>query len=196
MPIPAPPSDLRGFPEVVLGPPVTLWRVHSHPEPWHFASGGDGRFDLASPRGTCYASDDRLGAFVEHLGPLVAPGRAVSLQILRSRFLSSLTVEGRLRLADLTAREALGRFGVTAEVGAAVDYAQTREWAEALAEAGFAGMRYAARHDPSGKLRSVALFGKPGARPPGKASTEPLPPAFIVEAAVAFGITVAPEILP
>lgn len=195
MAIPSPPEDLGGFPETRLGPPVSLWRVHRHAEPWFFASAGEGRFDLAAPRGTCYASDDPLGAFIEHFGHLIAPGRAIPLASLRARFLSYLTIEGRLRLADLMAREVLGRYGVTAEIAPVGDYQRTRQWGESLADAGFEGIRYPARHDPSGSLRSVALFGAAGANPLGSAATERLPASLIVEAIREFDITVAPTML-
>lgn len=195
--VPDPPESLEGFPEAVLGPPVSLLRVHRQREPWYFASAGDGgRFDLAAPEGTCYGSDSHLGAFVEHFGPLIAPGRAIPLRALRARHLSNLEIDGQLRLADLTARSALGRFGITVELSVTVEYEKTRLWAAAFAAAGFDGIRYTARHDPAAQLRSIALFGKAGVTPLGSADSQALPPWLILKAATAFGITVAPELLP
>lgn len=189
-----PPDDLSGFPEAVLGTPVSLWRVHRHREPWYFASEEGGRFDLEAPRGTCYLSTDPSAAFLEGVGPLIAAGVALSSQAVRERWLSELRIAEQLRLADLTDPAALGRFGVTAEISVAVDYPQTVKWARALDRAGFAGIRYVARRDPSARGRSVALFGEAGSATLGETVTGVLSDAGAFWEVVAeYGIQVAPR---
>ena len=77
------------------------------------------------------------------------------------RALATLRVPARLRLADCTVGEAR-RFGITLEIGASDDYELCRRWAAAFAAEGFAGVRYRLRHDPSGSLLGIALFGAAG----------------------------------
>lgn len=50
---------------------------------------------------------------------------------------------------------------MTAEIATTERYDLTQRWASAFAAAGFAGVRYWARHDPA-RGRAVALFGPAG----------------------------------
>lgn len=160
-----PPDDWRKleyFPERVLKANLPLSRIHrSVNGTMYFATDADGRWnpgDADSPWGTCYLSTQPLGAALEVFGRFAIIKQAeFDLRVLATVYLSS-----DVRLADVTAPRALG-FGLTAEASAGDDhstYPITQAWAARLRDAGFAGIYYAARHDPALSSRSVALFGK------------------------------------
>lgn len=161
-PPPADPAELADFPARRVADAYSYARVHAetHAPEW-FCTCGEHRFDpplsASSPFGTCYLAGHPLGAFVEKFGDL----SIVTRERVDAHRLAHLQVPAT-RLADATDRRAL-RWGVTAELAAGRDYAGAQQWAERLFQAGFAGIWYAARHDPSGDLHSIALFGKPGA---------------------------------
>lgn len=159
----APSTDLDGFPEQPLGGDVPLFRVvRAGNAPWWFDSSGAGRFDLTSPRGTCYLATEDVVALVEVIGGDVRDG-VVARSFVEARRLRELRVPFAHRLALLAARGAR-RFGVTAEIHTVVPYDLPQRWAAALDAAGFDGVAYRARHDPSGRGTSVALFGRAGER--------------------------------
>lgn len=162
-----PPDELGEFPSARVD--QRLWKVgrRSHASPWWFscrtANPRAGRFDLAAPYGTCYLSDDVLGALLE---VLTSPGSSrpvVSVTALGDRVAWQLALPEPVRAADATERSAAG-FGVTRELGVLVPYALPQAWADAFAAAGFHGIRYWLRLDP-GLGRGVAVFGPQGARP-------------------------------
>lgn len=156
------PGELDGFPvwHVLRG--TTFHRVTSAGNgPWWFSSDGSGRFDLRSPRGTCYLADDPLVALLEVLGVL-ASAPVVDPAVLEGRSLWTIELPDQCDAADTTTRRARG-FGVTAELAAGARYALAQRWATAFAAAGFGGLRYRARHDPGGG-RCLALFGAAGER--------------------------------
>lgn len=155
----SPPEDLAAFPVWHVHEGAALWRVTKREHgPWWFSSDGSGRFDLPSPRGTCYLADDPVVAVLEALGPVQRPGGAWFAE----RHLWELRLVAQCRAADATARPARG-FGVTAELWTIVPFAVPQAWAAALAASGFEGLRTRARHDPAGG-RTLALFGAAGER--------------------------------
>ena len=184
----APPGDLSKFPAYVLQPSVPIFRIHqaSH-DAWWFCNDGFCRFDLMAPLGTCYAAEDPLGAFVETFRDF----GAVSERDVATRKVATLRVGRPLRLADCTTARARG-YGLTAEIHSAPEYDRTRQWAAAFAAAGFEGIRYFARYDPSASLRSLGLFGKAGAHPGRPARSAPISVELLVQAANDFGIEVLP----
>lgn len=114
----------------------------------------------------------------------------LSEAFLSERHLLSATLASDLRLADLTAPAAYS-FGVTGELSATSDYAQPHWWASLLHAAGFHGVRYHVRHDPTGSQIGVGWFGAAGgltATPEGY--SQPLP-AELLLAAAPFGIRIA-----
>jgi hypothetical protein len=156
-----PPEALDRFPVWHVHAGTTFHRVtHGEHGPWWFASDGGGRFDLVSPRGTCYLADDPVLAVLEVFGDLW-PG-VVSAEFLSMRRLWTLALPSQCDAADTTVRAARG-FGVTAELATVTPYELPQRWAFALAAAGFDGIRYRARHDPGGG-RALALFGAAGER--------------------------------
>ncbi len=86
----------------------------------------------------------------------------------------------------------LGLIGLTAEIHSTTNYNLTQGWALAFQEAGYDGIRYKARHDPRGKLVSIALFSS--TKPPRSAAkTTAVPVNLIHEASTTFAITVLPR---
>jgi hypothetical protein len=188
MPVPrridAPPADLTGFPAYELRRGQRLWRIHrAGRSPWWFSSDGAGRFDLRQPDGTCYVAGDAVGAFVEVF-------RQVYIQEVdvRGRLLAALSAPRSFRLADTTRAEAR-RFGVTLALVGTIDYDATQEWAAAFRRAGFGGIRYRLRHDPTGSLIGFALFGRAGDRRWSGRST-PVPDEVVEEARRRFGVRI------
>ncbi len=138
------------------------------------------------PHGACYLAEDPLAALLE-----VARGLTIlSEGFLASRRLVSASLPIDVRLADLTAPSAYA-FGVTAELSATADYTAPHAWARALHTAGFDGIRYRIRHDPSSVLTGIAWFGRAGRRrPPLPGFSRPIPADTLLSAAP-FGIRVA-----
>ena len=129
--------------------------------PWFFSSTVDaapGRFDLPAPRGTCYFADRRLGAFVE----VFRRTRVIARVDIAARQLVVVTRTGdAVRLANLRSAAA-ARLGVTLDSFGGDDYTEPQQLASELDRQGFAGVRSPARHDPTTRSNSVALFGRAG----------------------------------
>ena len=157
------PATLRRFPRRSLPRASPFVRAgRAGVEPWWFSSGGQGRFDLASPNGTCYLAADDLAALIEVLGPKMAGG-VVAAESLDARRLRSLRLPKPAIAADATSRRALA-FGVTPELGTIVPYDLPQRWAAVLHAAGFGGIRWWPRHDPARSGAAFALFGRSGER--------------------------------
>jgi hypothetical protein len=111
------------------------------------------------------------------------------------RVLARVQLGHDVRLADLTSRRAL-QFGATASVGASESCADSQAFSTQALEAGFAGIRYLLRHDPSQKLYGIALFGEAGASagPTGARTViEPIPSELVDEARARFAYRVVPR---
>jgi len=188
--LPAPPEELPELPSTKLGTEA-LWRIHAADvSPWFFDAGPDGRFNLAD-RGTCYLAEEPIGAFVEKFGRLLRPGGVIPEPLVDTQRLSRLRPP-KVSVVDLTDPTVLGLADLTAEIHTTTDYGLTQNWAKALRDAGYAGIRYKARHDPRGQLVSIALFGS--VKPPKAApKTTTIPVDLIHEASTTFAITVLPR---
>lgn len=187
--------NLERFPRRTLRGDRPLHRLHrSGREPWWFSEDGSGRFDpVGTGSGACYLAEQPLGAWVE----VFRKRMLIAEPEIRTRSLLSVRMERDLRLADLTSRRALG-FGVTAALGADERYEPSHAFAVAAFRAGFDGVRYLVRHDPSQRLYGLALFGTAGAT----AANDPrwpagddgeLPDELVDAARKAFGYIVLPE---
>ena len=171
---PPDPVDLLDFPSWELLPSFTLHRVHrSVHGPIYFASGRGGRFNLRYASGTCYLAEEGVAAFLEALQDVLPPLPTTYLPRpeVEARRISRLTVVAPVRLADFTSERAAA-FGITGQVHASRrnDHGRTRAWAATLARAGFAEVRYFAKHNPAQNSISVALFGQAGGGVPGAVS--------------------------
>jgi hypothetical protein len=155
-----------------------------------FDSSPYGRFNLADT-GTCYLAEEPIGAFVEKFGRLLRPGGVIPEPLVDTQRLSRLR-PAKVKVVDLTDPRVLGLAGLTAEIHNTTDYGPTQSWASALRDAGYAGLRYKARHDPRGRLVSVALFGSD--KPPRSAAkTTAVPIDLIHKASATFAITILPR---
>jgi hypothetical protein len=162
---PADPGSLRGFPARELPAGTALARIHRRRHgPLWFRHDGEGRFDLAPPRGTLYAAAEPLGCYVEVFLHL----RLVPREEIDARHLSTLAPRRALRLADCAAAQARA-FGLTGALHTTPAFDETQVWAAAFAAAGFDGVRYLVRHDPAQRLVGYALFAAAGAAAPGAA---------------------------
>lgn len=188
--LPAPPDELPELPSAKLGTEA-LWRIHTAgASPWFFDTGPEGRFNLGDA-GTCYVAEEPIGAFVEKFGRLLRAGGVIPEPLVDAQQLSRLRPP-KVDIVDLTDPKILGLVGLTAEIHATTDYDLTQSWASALRDAGYAGIRYRARHDPRGQLVSIALFGS-GKPPRSPAKTTAIPVDLIHEASTTFAITVLPR---
>lgn len=88
--------------------------------------------------------------------------RVVPSTELTAPAVSRLQITDTRGLADLTSNAA-AQFGVTAEIFTTGNYQLTQLWASELHSAGFAGIRYWARHDLAHKHACAALFDTAGA---------------------------------
>ncbi len=188
--LPSSPDELPELPSASLGT-KSLWRIHAADvAPWFFDVGPDGRFNLAES-GTCYLAEEPIGAFVEKFGRLLRPGGVIPEPLVDAQRLSRLRPP-KAEVVDLTDPTVLGLVGLTAEIHSTTDYNLTQGWALAFQGAGYAGIRYKARHDPRGQLISIALFGSE--KPPRSAAkTTAIPVDLIHEASTTFAITVLPR---
>lgn len=184
MPLSEPPANLDGFPAVHAA--SSLYRIHRRGlSPLYFSNTGHGRFDLSPPEGTLYASSSELGSFIEVFRSTLIPMAEVE-----RRELAELQTT-LIRLADCTA-PAARRFGVTAAIHSTPDYALTQRWAAAFRQGGFDGIVYLLSHDPSARVKGVALFGPDRAKPLLIHSDGPIKEELILAAQETFGIVVVP----
>ena len=159
---PPPPDQLRDrFPGWRCLAGTQVFRCHGagHGPLW-FANAGYGRFDLADAEGTCYTAESEQITLLETWGGM----RVIPSTELANRAVSRMQVTTDRILADLTSNTA-AQFGVTAEIFTTGNYQLTQMWASALRAAGFAGIRYWARHDLAHTHACFALFDAAGARP-------------------------------
>jgi len=181
---PPPPALPAGFPQLKLGPGFgQWWRIHGQANgPWWFSSSDDpprpagqiGRFDLPKPDGTCYVAAYLDAAAAESLRqPGVSDAEAQAAANTRRLSQMSLDRWHGQSIADFSS-SAAKHFGAPDDI-AALDRKDARAWALAAQRAGFRGILYRLREDPSSRL-GLALFGPAGEHgPPGQPDPQPLP---------------------
>lgn len=189
-------ADLSEFPERILESSTPLHRIHrASRRACFFGGSGDHRFDpLPGHSGTfgvCYFGLEPLAAYVEVFGRV----RAVQRSDIDARRLSTARVTRPLRVADLTQREVLGRFGVTAAHSTGADYRPAQMLSARLNAAGFDGILYRIRHDPQMELEALALYGELGATAHTSIRLErPSPiPGSLINAGRQFGFQALPQ---
>lgn len=156
---PPPIGELRDFPKRPIATTLQFWRVH-HADylPWWFSD--QYRFGLPTPYGTCYLASDPISAILE--------ARFRGTPILAATELSGykirpLSLPKEVTTADTTQQLSAG-FGITRDFACGNDYSQTQDWAKAFRSAGYGGIWYWPRHNPSPAVGSLALFGTSGTR--------------------------------
>ncbi len=130
--------------------------------PWWFGSDGTGRFDLVTPKGTCYVAEAAIVAVRERIGVVLGTRRRVPSAALDGVVVSRLNVVQPLAVANLRSARATD-FGVLNELASMVPYDVPQTWASALEAAGHDGVRYPARFS-TGRASAVAIFGPAGDR--------------------------------
>jgi hypothetical protein len=165
----APPQDLeelKDFPELVLRAGTEVHRIHSAAfDAWYFNDGETWRFNPCSVAGlgACYLAERPVAGLLEiYQGVTVVDERDIAG---KAHF--TATLQADVRLADCCV-PAAGEFGVNGEIHTTIDYDLTQAWAAALAQAGFAGLRYFCRSDPAMSLVGYAFFDAAGGAPPGR----------------------------
>jgi hypothetical protein len=154
------PAQLAGFPTHTYPAGTAFVRSHSSGRgPWYFTNNGAGRFDLAGTHGTCYVAEDEVITLLEKFGGM----KAVPDYSIEGVSISSVSLAGDLVVADLTSNKGVA-YGVTGEIFDTSNYPLTQRWAASLHAAGFAGVRYWARHELEHDHRAVAIFDSAGAR--------------------------------
>jgi len=192
-----PPSDhreLADFPAFTLKAGAILHRVHREAfGAWFFSDDRDCRFTpLGVPgQGACCLAEQPVGALLEALRG--ERSVMVAEDDVRRRRLFTVELVRNLRLAHLDHPNA-GKKGVNAEIHTTTDYDKTQGWAAALRRAGFDGLRYLCRSDPSLKQVGLALFDDQGAPALGRwpdGDDAEISDALIAEAAE-YGLRILP----
>ena len=142
-----------------------MYRAHSTANSaWYFASTPFGRFNLSSPRGTCYSATDVESAVREKLRDEIMGARVVTRTQAEGFQVSTITASHPYRCAAVSTRDAV-RHGIVRELCTMEDYGIPQQWAEALAAAGFDGIFYGSAYT-TGDATAYALFGPEGAPEP------------------------------
>ena len=148
---------------------VEVWRAHSVSfGVWWFSSDMSGRFDLATPNGTCYLASDAAVALRERLGErLLSHGFAMRTALMECLVTHLAHPDGKAgpKTADLAHERAVD-FGVSREIHATQRYDLTQGWAAALHAAGFGALCYQPRFSTSRDAEAYALFGHAAAGEP------------------------------
>lgn len=195
---PDPPDDLSRFPTRTLAVGTRIHRLH-HADLgpcWYGSRGvddvGGGRFDLPHPDGTSYWALQPEAAFLETIAR--RPITVIPLEQVDRYRLTTVELPRPIEAANVPVQKARS-FGLTDEFHTTTDYRRTRRWAVALRRAGRAALLAIPRHDVTGRLRTLALFGAAGEHVPtgwGKRlDTRPIP-SDVVDAMHGWGIRCVP----
>lgn len=158
------PERAATIPDVGAGDLGRLSRVCDarHDSPWNFSCRDRrerraGRLDLAGGRGSCYWSDDELGALHERLTDPDDLDALVPASLLDRLRVWHHTPPPPGSAADTTAREG----GLPKEFGAGTHYARYWAWADLLDAEGRHAVRTWSRMAPHA-VRNVTVFGDAG----------------------------------
>ncbi|WP_419916828.1 RES family NAD+ phosphorylase [Candidatus Poriferisodalis sp.] len=185
-------ADWRQFPTRTLRAGSSLHRIHRADRAAdHYDTTDRHRFGAPPGHqryGVCYLAPEPIAAYIEVFGRIGTLGTAE----IDSRRISEATGARDLRLADLSHRSVLGRFGVTAAHSTGTDYTPSQQLSGRLHDAGHDGIVYRVRHDPQMQLEAVAVF----ARQPSPLNWhDPQPiPNSLVRQGQRFGIRVLPTL--
>ena len=194
MSVPRAGVDPSQFPDFVLDAGFPIIRIHlSAKDPLHFSGTDLGRFDppvsARQEYGTCYFSESSLGAYLEVFGRTVP----IRESWVHERVLTEVHTLVPLKVADLTHPMMAGRVGAIPELSVGPSYVEAQALSSVLREDGFDGIRYMARHDPTGLSRSVAIFSDASSAIE-VVKTVPIPGHVIAAAESEFGLFVLPDV--
>jgi hypothetical protein len=176
--------------------PATVYRVHQivHEPEW-FGTSTDDRWSPPSPTatlfGTCYTGTDPLTAFIEAVIELPL----LTQSDIDRRSLASMQASQDQGIADMSNPRIVGEWALDRRISSGDNYGACQRWANALRLAGFTGVFYEPRHDPSGNgHQSIAFFGDPGYQPTQihVIEDEPIPGWVVDEAREIFGLRIWP----
>ncbi|RLP77759.1 hypothetical protein D9V32_00025 [Mycetocola tolaasinivorans] len=154
-------ADYSGFPRRGIPAGSTLFRAHSTTRSaWWFDSGPYGRFNLPSPRGTCYVSTLVETAVRERVRSEIQLSGVVSTAFASSFVVSRLTAPQRYSCAAVSSARA-ARYQIVRALVTTADYRLTREWAGVFGDAGFSGISYGFAFT-TGRPTALGLFGTEG----------------------------------
>ena len=176
----------------MLGAGTEVHRIHSADlGAWFFNAEDTWRFNPCSVPGlgACYLAERPVAGLLESFKGV----SVVDEQDVARKTHFTVTLEAEIRLADCCV-PAAGDFGVNGEIHTTTDYAKTQAWAAALAQTGFAGVRYFCRSDPAMSLISYAFFDSTGEALPGRwpVGYDTSISEDILEEAEAYGLRVRP----
>lgn len=175
-----PPADLSEFPLTSVAGGEVFYRSTKAPNGFGwFSSTGEGRFDLASPRGTLYVGRSAHCAVMErvaaprpaevdsrgrtrNLGSLIQDGR-VAEEEADQILVWTLTVDKPFSVANLTDARAGTHFAVTNELSAgAGSYDVAHRWAASFDAHCFGGIEYRSRFVTKAGAgeHALAVFGQ------------------------------------
>jgi hypothetical protein len=132
-----------------------------------------GRFDLASPEGTCYFASTAEAAARERVGTQLrktAGRESVLASVLATAgcpVVVSEVVVGRVKAANLPVRMAGRWVNRSLWVGTGI-YRISQGWAALWRAAGFEGLLYEPRFTGGARVRALALFGTSGRPKPAR----------------------------
>jgi hypothetical protein len=191
------------FPAKDAGPDQALHRAHrARNGAIYYCTNGHCRFDppvrVRRPDGngrygTCCTADQSVVALLEHLDDQ----KMMTTEWVSERRISTITPQGRLKVADLLEPTTAGRWHIGADLQAGTNRTKTQGWGAAFHDAGFDGVRHKSRRDPSLSTVCIAFFGPPG--PGGQADhlvsgkPEPISRSLLEELAVKFGVRAFPH---
>jgi len=164
-----------------------MYRAHHvSRDAWWFDSGRSGRFNLASPLGTCYAATKVETAVREKVRDEVIESGIISRALAESFAVSTVAAPVDHKCASVSSAGAV-RHGLVRGLVTMEDYTVPQQWAETLHADTFDGIYYASAYTTGGPT-ALALFGDQGA--PGQRYTAARH-LDGVDACEAAGLTVA-----
>jgi len=165
--------DLSRFPKRTVSKGRSWYREHGILGPWYFASGDGGRFNLETPRGSLYLASTPQAAARERIGWDLAKSGRVPYSLVEGRQVATLNLPATLRLAKLTAPDAVHWQLIPNELTTMPNYAVPRAWAAAFDQQHFDGLWVMLRTGTP-DTRGIVWFGKSGTRDWGAAAEMPL----------------------
>ncbi|MFF1632538.1 RES family NAD+ phosphorylase [Leifsonia sp. NPDC058248] len=151
----------RGFPKKPIAAETELYRAHSiSREAWWFDNSAYGRFNLPSPRGTCYAASRAETAVREKVRDEVSSSGVVSRALAETFIVSIVRAPIDYKCAAVSSTGA-ARFNVVRALVTMDDYDVPQEWAETFEAHTFDGVYYGSAYTTGGPS-ALALFGDEG----------------------------------